>query len=185
VPESNKTLPEGDDLAPVTGSQPENGIYAFSAPLLDGRIVPLTDFRGRVLLIVNTASRCGFTPQYEGLEQLHRAYAARGLSVLAFPCNQFGRQEPGTAEEIGAFCQRNYGVTFPVFARIEVNGRGAHPLYQFLKKSRGGFFGFGRIGWNFTKFLVDRQGRVVARFAPAKKPQAIVPAIERLLAERA
>jgi len=168
-------------LASVTGSQPKNGIYAFSAPLLDGRIVPLSDFRGRVLLIVNTASRCGFTPQYEGLEQLYRSYTAQGLSVLAFPCNQFGWQEPGTPEEIGVFCQRNYGVTFPVFARIEVNGRSAHPLYQFLKKSRPGFFGFGRIGWNFTKFLVDRQGRVVARFAPAKKPLALAPAIEQLL----
>lgn len=169
----------------MTNLQPENGIYAFSAPLLDGRTVSLADFRGRVLLIVNTASRCGFTPQYAGLEQLHRAYSARGLAVLAFPCNQFGRQEPGSAVEIGAFCQRNYGVTFPVFARIEVNGPGAHPLYQFLKKSRPGFLGFRRISWNFTKFLVDRQGRVVARFAPAKKPQALVPAIERLLAEPA
>lgn len=168
-------------MASQTGLPPENGIYAFSAPLLDGRLVPLAEFRGRVLLIVNTASRCGFTPQYEGLEQLHRAYAARGLAVLAFPCNQFGRQEPGTAADIGAFCQQNYGVTFPVFSRIEVNGPGAHPLYQFLKKSRPGFLGLGRIGWNFTKFLVDRQGRVVARFAPAKKPQSLAPAIERLL----
>ncbi len=167
----------------ASGLQAENGIYGFSAPLLDGRVVPLADYRGRVLLIVNTASRCGFTPQYEGLERLHRAYAERGLAVLAFPCNQFGRQEPGSAAEIGAFCQRNYGVSFPVFARIDVNGPGAHPLYRFLKKSRGGFLGLGRIGWNFTKFLVDRRGRVAARYAPTKKPQALVPFIERLLAE--
>ena len=170
---------------PVTNSTPEStgGIYGFSAPLLDGRSLALSACRGQVMLIVNTASRCGFTPQYAGLEQLYRTYKDSGLLVLAFPCNQFGRQEPGSAGEIAAFCQQNYGVSFPVFARIEVNGPGAHPLYQFLKTSRRGFLGTERIPWNFTKFLVDRKGRVVARFAPSRKPEALAAAIERLLAE--
>ncbi|HVZ82508.1 MAG TPA: glutathione peroxidase [Terracidiphilus sp.] len=157
------------------------GIYGFSAPLLDGRMVSLSEFRGKVLLIVNTASKCGFTPQYEGLEQLYRTCNQRGLEILGFPCNQFGRQEPGSAEEIGVFCQRNYGVSFPIFAKIEVNGPQAHPLYQFLKRQRRGFLGLQRIPWNFTKFLVDRRGLVVARYAPSKKPQALAEEIERLL----
>ncbi len=159
-------------------------IYAFRAPLLDGRTVSLDEFRGRVLLIVNTASKCGFTPQYAGLEQLYRAGKDRGFVVLGFPCNQFGQQEPGTAGEIGAFCQQNYGVSFPVFARIDVNGPNAHPLYQFLKREKPGLLGTRAIKWNFTKFLVDRGGRVVARYAPAKKPGNLAPAIERMLAEQ-
>jgi len=160
-------------------------IYGFSATLLDGRSVDLSTCRGHVVLIVNTASRCGFTPQYAGLEHLYRSYKDRGLVVLGFPCNQFGRQEPGSDDEISVFCQQNYGVSFPVFSRIEVNGPGAHPLYQFLKQSRRGFLGMARIPWNFTKFLVDRKGRVVARFAPSRKPEALAAPIERLLAEPA
>lgn len=156
-------------------------IYAFRAPLLDGRTVSLEEFKGRVLLIVNTASKCGFTPQYAGLEQLYRASKDRGFVVLGFPCNQFGQQEPGTAGEIGTFCQQSYGVTFPMFDKIEVNGPGAHALYQFLKREKPGLLGTRAIKWNFTKFLVDRSGRVVARYAPAKKPGDLTPAIERLL----
>ncbi len=161
-----------------------NNIYEFSAPLLNGRTVSLAEFKGRVLLIVNTASQCGFTPQYAGLESLYRAYNGRGLEVLGFPCNQFGAQEPGTADEIGAFCQQNYGISFPMFAKVDVNGSNAHPLYRFLKKSKPGFLGLlggGAIKWNFTKFLVDRNGKVVARFASMKLPKSLAGPIERLL----
>lgn len=165
-------------MPPATGA---GVIYGFSAPLLDGRTVCLEQFRGEVLLIVNTASQCGFTPQYEGLEGLYRSYKNRGFAVLAFPCNQFGAQEPGTPDEIGAFCRRNYEVSFPIFARIEVNGPNAHPLFRFLKYCRPGIFGIGRIQWNFTKFLIDREGSVLRRYAPNKQPKAISPAIERTL----
>ena len=171
-------------MAIEKGNQLPATVYPFSAPLLDGRTVSLAEFRGRVLLIANTASLCGFTPQYEGLETLYRAYKDRGLEVLAFPSNQFGGQEPGSNAEIGAFCQKNYGVSFPVFSRIDVNGRNAHPLFRFLKKQKPGLFGFitgGRIAWNFTKFLADRDGRVVARFSPSRSPKSLVPAIEGLL----
>jgi glutathione peroxidase len=136
------------------------------------------------MLIVNTASKCGFTPQYAGLEELYRAYKDRGLMVLGFPSNQFGAQEPGTAAEIGAFCEKNYGVSFPIFARIDVNGPHAHPLYRFLKRARPGVlgvFGIRRIKWNFTKFLVDRKGNVVARFGPAKEPKSLAVPIEEQL----
>ncbi len=156
-------------------------VYDYTATSLDGRDVPLSDYRGKVLLIVNTASACGFTPQYAGLEALYEAYRERGLAVLGFPCNQFGRQEPGTAEEIGAFCTKNYGVTFPMFAKVEVNGAGAHPLWQHLKNEKRGLFGTRNVKWNFTKFLVDRAGRVVARFAPNTTPASLRPAIETLL----
>lgn len=156
-------------------------LYEFSAPRLDGQVVSLQQFQGRVLLIVNTASDCGFTPQYAALERLYRAYKERGLTVLAFPCNQFGGQEPGAADQIGAFCKQNYGVTFPVFAKIDVNGTGAHPLYRFLKEQRPGVFHTRRIKWNFTKFLVDRQGNVVRRFGPAKPPIELQNDIETLL----
>jgi glutathione peroxidase len=160
-------------------------VYEFSAPLLeagpDGRPASLEEFRGQVLLIVNTASRCGYTPQYAGLEQLYRTYKERGFAVLGFPCNQFGGQEPGTAAEIGSFCERNYGVSFPLFQKIEVNGPNAHPLYQFLKKAKPGIFGTERIKWNFTKFLVDRRGSVVCRLAPATQPKALAAAVEGLL----
>ena len=159
----------------------DSTLYGFSAPLLDGRTVSLAEFKGRVLLIVNTASKCGFTPQYAGLEELYRTNKDRGFTILGFPCNQFGEQEPGSSEEIGAFCERNYGVSFPMFARIDVNGPSAHPLYQFLKETRPGLLGSERIKWNFTKFLVDRNGNVVNRFAPATKPQEIAAQIDALL----
>lgn len=153
----------------------------FRATTLDGGEMSLSDFRGQVLLIVNTASQCGFTPQYEGLERLYRTHRERGFSVLGFPCNQFGRQEPGSAAEIGAFCRANYDVSFPVFAKIEVNGMRADPLYKFLTHAKRGLFGSARIKWNFTKFLIDRAGRPVARFAPATKPAALESAVGRLL----
>ncbi len=164
-------------------SAESGSVYKFSAPLLDGRVVGLDTLKGQVLLIVNTASQCGFTPQYAGLEALYRRYRDRGFEVLGFPCNQFGRQEPGTELEIGTFCERNYGVSFPMFAKIEVNGPEAHPLYQFLKTQRRGLLGTERIKWNFTKFLVDRQGRVVRRYGSSTKPEEIAQEIERLLNE--
>ncbi len=163
---------------------PAQTVYSFSAPLLDGRAVSLKDFRGQVLLIVNTASLCGFTPQYAGLETLYRAYRHRGFAVLGFPCNQFGGQEPGTADEIGAFCETNYAVSFPLFAKIDVNGPRTHPLYLFLKREKPGLLGFlaaGRIQWNFTKFLTGRNGEVVARYSPSTRPETLAPGIERLL----
>jgi|ERR1035437_6947649 glutathione peroxidase len=159
-------------------------LYEFSAPLLEGRTVSLGEFKGQVLLIVNTASKCGFTPQYQGLEELYRTYKERGFEVLGFPCNQFGAQEPGTTEEIGAFCERNYGVSFPLFAKIDVNGPRAHPLYRFLKKNKRGLFGTERIKWNFTKFIVDREGNVVSRHAPSTKPEELAVRIEELLGGR-
>src|SRR6266568_3474987 len=170
----------------IAGKMEENGrtVYEFSAPLLDGHTVSLGEFMGRVLVIVNTASQCGFTPQYAGLEQLYRTYKERGLEVLGFPCNQFGAQEPGSADEIGSFCERNYGVSFPMFAKIDVNGASAHPLYRFLKQSKPGILGplGGRaIKWNFTKFLVDRNGIVVGRYASTKKPEDLAKPIEDLL----
>ncbi|MGJ4886070.1 MULTISPECIES: glutathione peroxidase [unclassified Bradyrhizobium] len=155
-------------------------IYDFTATSLKGEEVPLKRFEGQVLLIVNTASACGFTPQYRGLEALHRAYADRGFAVLGFPCNQFGAQEPGTAEEIGAFCAGKYDVTFPLFAKIDVNGTDAHPLYKFLKGEKTGLLG-SAIKWNFTKFLVDRRGNVVSRHAPTTTPEALKKEIEALL----
>jgi len=156
-------------------------VYEFSAPLLDGRILRLGELLGRVLLIVNTASKCGFTPQYAGLERLYRAYKDRGFEVLGFPCNQFGGQEPGSEAAIGAFCEKNYGVSFPVCAKIAVNGPLAHPLFRFLKQERRGLLFTQGIKWNFTKFLVDRQGGVVRRFSPSTKPDALTSAIESLL----
>ena len=155
--------------------------YWFSAALLDGRMASLDEFKGRVLLIVNTASKCGFTPQYAGLEELFRKYKERGLAVLGFPCNQFGAQEPGSAEEIGSFCESNYGVSFRIFAKIDVNGPDAHPLYRYLKSEKRGIFGTEAIKWNFTKFLVDRQGKVVKRYGPSTKPKALATQIETLL----
>lgn len=156
-------------------------LYDFSAARLDGTEEKLDRWRGEVLLIVNTASKCGFTPQYEGLEGLHRELAPRGFSVLGFPCNQFGSQEPGDAAEIGSFCQMNYGVSFPMYAKIEVNGDGAHPLYKFLKDAQPGLLGSKGIKWNFTKFLIDRAGAVVARHGPMTKPAAIKDEIEKLV----
>lgn len=156
-------------------------IYDFSAATLEGKPVSLNDYAGKVLLVVNTASKCGLTPQYEGLEALYEQYRERGLMVLGFPCNQFGAQEPGTADEIGSFCHKNYGVTFPMFEKIDVNGDAAHPLYRWLKSSAKGVLGSEGIKWNFTKFLVDRHGQEVERFAPTTTPEDLKPAIEKLL----
>ena len=156
------------------------GVYDFSAKLLAGDEVPLRQFEGKVLLIVNTASRCGFTPQYRGLEDLHREFAPRGFSVLGFPCNQFGAQEPGRADEIREFCSSTYDVTFPLFDKIDVNGSKAHPLFQYLKQQQSGLLG-SSIKWNFTKFLVDRAGKVVARYAPTATPQGMRGDIQKLL----
>ncbi len=156
-------------------------VYEFSAKSLDGKDVSLADYRGQVLLIVNTASKCGLTPQYEGLEALYKAYKDKGLTILGFPCNQFGAQEPGTAEEIGSFCSLTYDVTFPMLAKIDVNGPTAHPLYAYLKKQQKGVLGTEGIKWNFTKFLVDRNGQVVERFAPTTKPEELTAAVEALL----
>jgi glutathione peroxidase len=154
----------------------------FNATTLDGREQPLAAYAGQVVLVVNTASRCGFTPQLAGLQRLHEEYAARGFAVLGFPCNQFGGQEPGTADEIGAFCERNYGVGFPMFAKVDVNGSGAHPLFRWLKQERPGRLGR-TIRWNFTKFLVDRDGKVLARYGSTTTPESIAPRIEAVLAE--
>ena len=153
----------------------------FSATAITGEVVPLRTYAGQVRLIVNTASKCGFTPQYAGLEALHTALGPRGLAVLGFPCNQFAGQEPGDAAEIAAFCSLTYAVDFPMFAKIEVNGPGTHPLFAYLKHAAKGLLGSEAIKWNFTKFLVDRGGRVVERFAPATTPAAMRSAIEKLL----
>lgn len=156
-------------------------VYDFSANSLDGKPVSLRDFAGKVVLVVNTASKCGFTPQYEGLEALYKQYRERGLTVLGFPCNQFGAQEPGTAEEIGSFCEKNYGVSFPLFEKIDVNGAAAHPLYRWLKSNAKGLLGSEAIKWNFTKFLIDRNGQVIERFAPTTKPEDLQANVEALL----
>jgi glutathione peroxidase len=155
-------------------------IYDFTAKSLAGEDVALKRFERQVLLIVNTASACGFTPQYKGLEAVHEALSPRGFSVLGFPCNQFGSQEPGDARQIEQFCTTNYAISFPMFAKIDVNGNGAHPLYQYLKNAKSGLFG-SAIKWNFTKFLVDRSGQVVARHAPTAKPEGLTKEIEALL----
>jgi glutathione peroxidase len=154
----------------------------FIALAPGGMALPMGDFRGKVLLIVNTASKCGFTPQYQGLEALWRKYRDVGLVVLGFPCNQFGGQEPGTAEEIASFCSTTYDVTFPLMAKVDVNGAAADPVFQWLKKEKPGLLGIGAIKWNFTKFLVGRDGHVIARFAPTDKPASLEGAIERALA---
>ena len=156
------------------------GIYDFKAKSLAGEDIPLKRFEGQVLLIVNTASACGFTPQYSGLEALYQTLHPRGFSVLGFPCNQFGNQEPGDAKQIEQFCSTNYAVTFPMFAKIDVNGSKAHPLFDYLKSEKAGLLG-PSIKWNFTKFLVDRSGKVVARHAPTAKPEGLAREIEALL----
>jgi glutathione peroxidase len=158
-----------------------SSIYDFTAITADGAPAPLSDYRGKVMLIVNTASKCGFTPQYEGLEALYRTYNSQGFVILAFPCNQFGGQEPGDAAEIASFCSLTYDVTFPVLGKIDVNGPAADPLYAFLTHEKRGLLGSAGIKWNFTKFLVGRAGKVLARFAPADKPQALAKAVEAAL----
>jgi glutathione peroxidase len=156
-------------------------VYDFNAVTLDGKQTPLADWRGKVLLIVNTASKCGFTPQYAGLETLYRTYKDRGFAVLGFPCNQFGAQEPGDAAEIASFCSLTYDVDFPMMSKIDVNGPQTHPLYAYLKKSKKGLLGSQSIKWNFTKFLIDRQGEPVRRFAPTDTPESLTTAIESVL----
>jgi glutathione peroxidase len=161
-----------------------SSIYDFAPKLPTGAAKSLSDYRGQALLIVNTASKCGFTPQYAGLEALHRKYGQRGFEVLGFPCNQFGAQEPGDAEEIANFCSTTYDVDFPLFAKIDVNGPQAEPLYDFLKRQKRGIFGTLNIKWNFTKFLIAPDGRVVGRYAPTVKPEALADKIEKLLPDQ-
>jgi glutathione peroxidase len=160
-----------------------SGVHDFTADTLSGAPLAFSQFKGKVLLIANTASKCGFTPQYQGLETLYRQFHEQGLEVLGFPCNQFGAQEPGDAAEIGAFCEQNYGVSFPLFAKIEVNGGEAHPLFQYLKHAAPGVLGSEGIKWNFTKFLVKKDGAVFKRYAPRTKPAEIATDIRTLLAE--
>jgi len=158
----------------------ESTFYSFSAKTLQGKARSMADFKGKVVVIVNTASKCGFTPQYAGLEELNRKYSEKGLVILGFPCNQFGSQEPGSSKEISEGCIINYGVSFQMFEKIEVNGPGAHPLYVFLKNQLPGFLG-GRIKWNFTKFVIDRNGKPVKRFAPTTKPEKMQEYLLKLL----
>ena len=159
-------------------------VYDFAAVDIRGVEQPLSSWRGQVLLIVNVASRCGFTPQYAGLEELYQRYRGRGFAVLGFPCNQFGAQEPGNESAIASFCEEEYGVTFPLFTKVDVNGAAAHPLFRYLKRTRPGLLGTGVIKWNFTKFLVGRDGEVRARFAPTVTPAHIEPRIAELLDTR-
>ena len=157
------------------------GIYDFTVKDIHGKPVKLDAYKGKPLLIVNTASKCGFTPQYKGLEALYEKLHGKGLEILGFPCNQFGEQEPGSEAEIESFCELNYGVTFPMFAKIDVNGDGAAPLYKYLKKEKPGLMGSEAIKWNFTKFLVDRSGKVIERYAPNTEPANITGDIEKIL----
>ena len=156
-------------------------LYDFTVDDIQGKPVKLDRYKGKVLLIVNTASKCGYTPQYQGLEALYEKYQAKGLEVLCFPCNQFGAQEPGSAEEIVSFCDLNYGVKFPLFAKVDVNGDKAAPVYEYLKAAKPGILGSEAIKWNFTKFLVGRDGEVLARFAPKDTPESIAPDVEKAL----
>lgn len=160
-------------------------VFDFTAPLAGGKSQDLADYKGKVLLVVNTASKCGFTPQYEGLEALHRKYADQGFEVIAFPCNQFGSQEPGNEEEIKNFCSLTYDVTFPLMAKVDVNGDKTDPLWAYMKQQQAGLMGSRGIKWNFTKFLVNKKGDVVARHGPQVKPEALAKDIEKLLAQPA
>ena len=157
-------------------------IYGFEATNINGKTIPLDEFKGKVMLIVNTASKCGFTPQFGGLEDLHKSYAGKGLAVLGFPCNQFGSQDPGADGEIEQFCQLNYGVSFPMMSKIDVNGPAAHPLYKWLSAEAPGLLGSKSIKWNFTKFLVGKDGKVIRRYAPTDKPADLAKDIEAALA---
>jgi len=160
-------------------------MYDFSAPVLGGKqTISLEKYKGKVALVVNTASQCGLTPQFAGLEELHKKYHDQGLEVLGFPCNQFGGQEPGNADEIGAFCQKNYGVSFQMFDKVDVNGDGAHPLYKWLTKTAPGLLGFEAIKWNFGKFLVGPDGNIIKRYAPTTTPKEIAADIEKALAAK-
>ncbi len=157
-------------------------VYDFSARQIDGKDIALSEFKGKVILIVNTASKCGFTPQFGGLEELHKTYAGKGLAVLGFPCNQFGSQDPGSDSEIAGFCQVNYGVSFPMMGKIDVNGPEAHPLYKWLSTEAPGLLGSKAIKWNFTKFLIGKDGQVIKRYAPLDKPAGLAGDIEAALA---
>jgi glutathione peroxidase len=157
-------------------------VYDFSCATTGGKKKSLTDYQGKVLLVVNTASKCGFTPQFEGLEEMYEKHKDEGLEILGFPCNQFGKQDPGSNDEIVEFCQLNYGVSFPMFGKIEVNGGGTDPLFKHLKKEAPGALGTQRIKWNFTKFLIDTEGNVVKRYAPTDTPKAIAKDVKKLLA---
>jgi glutathione peroxidase len=163
-------------------STPTATVYDFEARQIDGKTRSLADFKGKVMLIVNTASKCGFTPQFGGLEALHQSHAGKGLVVLGFPCNQFGSQDPGSDDEIAGFCQVNYGVSFPMMGKIDVNGPAAHPLYQWLSSEAPGLLGSKAIKWNFTKFLVGKDGHVIKRYAPTDKPESLAKDIEAALA---
>ncbi len=163
-------------------AQTSQSIYDFSATSIEGQPVSLNTFKDKVLLIVNTASQCGFTPQYQGLQALYDKYASQGFEVLGFPCNQFGQQEPGGADQIQSFCEMRYGVTFPLFEKIDVNGANAHPLYKHLVKAAPGILGTEAIKWNFTKFLIDRQGNVVKRYGSTTKPEDLEKDVQALLA---
>ena len=157
-------------------------VYEFSATTIDGKPRSLSDYRGKVLLVVNTASKCGFTPQYKGLEAIFRQFKDRGFAVLGFPCNQFGEQEPGEDASIAEFCERNFGVSFPLFAKVDVNGADAHPLFKHLTSEKKGLLGSSAIKWNFTKFLIGKDGRVIERYAPTTAPEDLIKDIEKALA---
>ena len=159
-----------------------SGVYDFTCQTTGGKKKSLSDYQGKVLLVVNTASKCGLTPQFEGLEVMYEKYKGQGLEILGFPCNQFGKQDPGSNDEIMEFCQLNYGVSFPMFGKIEVNGGGTDPLFKYLKKEAPGALGTQRIKWNFTKFLIDPSGEVVKRYAPTVKPKDIEKDVQKLLA---
>jgi glutathione peroxidase len=156
-------------------------VYSFSVKTIDGKDLKMDHYQGKTLLVVNVASECGYTPQYKGLEALYQKYKDKGLEILGFPCNQFGGQEPGEDKEIATFCERNFGVTFPLFSKIEVNGSDAHPLFVHLKKAKKGILGTESIKWNFTKFLVDKQGNVIERYGSTDKPEALEGDIEKVL----
>ena len=164
----------------MTDSTAPSALTDFHAESLDGQDVDLSAYAGKVVLVVNTASQCGFTPQYEGLQKLYDEYADQGFTILGFPCDQFGHQEPGDNDEIGAFCEKNFGVTFPLFAKVDVNGDAAHPVYQWLRGQKGGLLG-SKIKWNFTKFLIGKDGKVIDRFAPTTKPEKLTGDIEKAL----
>lgn len=159
-----------------------SSVYEFSATTIDGKPRSLADYRGKVLLVVNTASKCGFTPQYKGLEAIYRQFKDRGFAVLGFPCNQFGEQEPGEDASIAEFCERNFGVSFPLFAKVDVNGADAHPLFKHLTSEKKGLLGSSAIKWNFTKFLIGKDGRVIERYAPTTAPEDLIKDIEKALA---
>lgn len=190
MPESPASPDSGRELAKIHHLKPDNipesimanSVYEFAADTIGGESVSLDHYKDKVVLIVNTASKCGFTPQYKGLEELYQKYKDQGLEILGFPCNQFGAQEPGNAEQISEFCEINFGVTFPLFGKIDVNGGDAHPLFEYLKESAPGLLGSKRIKWNFTKFLIGKNGKVVERYAPQTTPAAIAKDIEAQLA---